>query len=227
MPRPSRVPEAPADAGGPERPCRRRRRGRGATRRRRDRPGRRLFRDAAPRCHPDCSRAGTGSMFGSRSRPGETSDRLRVRHRTCADHRGADPGQDPPISARRSPPTTRTTTAARRHPQGRVHVHGRSRPAHRPARGVRLHGRVVVRIGHAHERRRAHHERPRSRPHRPPRADRRGHRRLRPHARATSARTCRRAARVARGVRAARQGRSAEDRDRPEVRRLSRSRPTS
>ena len=86
-------------------------------------------------------------------------------------------GKEISVRLRRQP------AVARRHPQGRVHVHGRSRPRDRPAGRVRLHGGVVVRIGDAHERRRAHHEGPRPRSHRSARADRRGHRRLRPHAR--------------------------------------------
>ena len=96
---------------------------------------------------------------------------------------------------------------ARRHAQGRVHVHGRSRPRDRSSGRVRLHGRVVVRVGHAHERRRADHEGPRHRSHRPARADRRRHRRLGPDPSRTCARTSRGPqSRVARSVRAAREG---------------------
>ena len=71
--------------------------------------------------------------------------------------------------------------AAGRRAQGRVHVHGRPGPRHRPARRVRLHGRVVLRQRHQDERRGPHREGPRPRPRRPRRADRRGHRRLRAH----------------------------------------------
>src|SRR5207244_3103012 len=71
---------------------------------------------------------------------------------------------------------------APRSAQGRVRVHERPLPVHRPARRVRLHGRVVLRVRHPHQRRRPHREGPRDRLDRPPRPDRRRHRRLRPHA---------------------------------------------
>ena len=81
--------------------------------------------------------------------------------------------------------------AARRRAEGRVRVHGRPRPGHRPAGRDRLHGRVVLRLGDPIERRGPHREGPRPRPVRAPRDPRRGHRRLRPHPRATSARPSR------------------------------------
>src|SRR5205823_137232 len=137
------------------------------------------------------------------------------RHRRAA--RGAH--RRPRQGDHRGLPGTRTPP--RRSPQGRVHVHERPRPRGGAARGVRLHGGVLVRERHQDERRRPHREGPRHRPERAPRDPRGGHRRQRAHALLRPQEPARPGARVARGVRAARARRAPEARPAAALRRVS------
>ena len=114
----------------------------------------------------------------------------------------------------------RPVAAPRRRPQGRLHVHGRPGPGHPPAGRVRLHGRVVLRQRHQDQRRRAHREGPRPRPDRPPRPDRRGHRRQRPDPGVPAAEPPGPQPGQPRGVRPAGEGRPPAGRSRPALRRF-------
>ena len=83
-----------------------------------------------------------------------------------------------------------------------------------------LDGGLVVRLRHQVHRRGADPQGPRHRPHRPARADRRGHHRLRPHPVLAARQPASPAARVGRDLRAAAQARGRQGRDRRQVRRL-------